>query len=211
MLGTIFADPSAAQELLNNAPGACWKRFGTSSPSFWTPSAPRRAGLPSQGPYGAHGAGRLAQIWRDAGRGHVGNRQADAERASQQTGPQARALPIPGRRGREHAGHYAGGREHAAEHRSQEHHAFTSEEIRATESWARKFYRELGTKSPFFRAWFGDWRANDTTPVTLPDIDENAQIASGRSVNADTKMQISWNRNFKNESAVHAIRQIARM
>ena len=82
--------------------------------------------------------------------------------------------------------------------------AFTSEEIRATESWARKFYRELGTKSPFFRAWFGDWRENDTTPVALPDIDENAQIASGRAVNADTKMQISWNKNFKNESAVHA-------
>ena len=49
--------------------------------------------------------------------------------------------------------------------------AFTSEEIRATEPWARKFYRELGTKSPFFRAWFGDWRANDEMEVEVPKVD----------------------------------------
>lgn len=46
---------------------------------------------------------------------------------------------------------------------------FTSEEIQKTEKWARKFYRELGTKSPFFRAWFGDWRAQDTTPIIVAD------------------------------------------
>lgn len=39
---------------------------------------------------------------------------------------------------------------------------FTSEDIQKSEKWARKFYKELGTKSPFFRAWFGDWRAYDT-------------------------------------------------
>ena len=39
---------------------------------------------------------------------------------------------------------------------------FTSEDIRKSEKWAKKFYSELGTKSPFFRAWFGDWRENDT-------------------------------------------------
>ena len=47
--------------------------------------------------------------------------------------------------------------------------SFTSEEIQATEKWARKFYRELGTKSPFFRAWFGDWRAKDTTKISYLD------------------------------------------
>ena len=36
---------------------------------------------------------------------------------------------------------------------------FTSDDIKATQKWAHKFYKELGTKSPFFRAWFGDWRA----------------------------------------------------
>ena len=38
---------------------------------------------------------------------------------------------------------------------------FTSEDIKKAQKWAYKFYRELGTKSPFFRAWFGDWRATD--------------------------------------------------
>ena len=86
--------------------------------------------------------------------------------------------------------------------------AFTSEEIRATEPWARKFYRELGTKSPFFRAWFGDWRENDTTPVTLPDIDENAQIASGKIVNQDTGVTISWSKGILRESTIHARREV---
>ena len=33
--------------------------------------------------------------------------------------------------------------------------SFTSEEITASEPFARKFYSEMGVKSPFFRAWFG--------------------------------------------------------
>ena len=37
--------------------------------------------------------------------------------------------------------------------------AFTSEDIEKAQKWAYKFYQEMGTKSPFFRAWFGDWRA----------------------------------------------------
>jgi len=39
--------------------------------------------------------------------------------------------------------------------------AFTSEDIKKAQKWAYKFYKELGTKSPFFRAWFGEWRAHD--------------------------------------------------
>ena len=39
--------------------------------------------------------------------------------------------------------------------------AFTSEDIEKAQKWAYKFYKEMGTKSPFFRAWFGDWRAYD--------------------------------------------------
>ena len=42
---------------------------------------------------------------------------------------------------------------------------FTSDEIKTTEKFAKRYYKELGVKSPFFRAWFGDWRANDTTPI----------------------------------------------
>lgn len=36
---------------------------------------------------------------------------------------------------------------------------FTPEDIEKAQKWAHKFYQQLGTKSPFFRRWFGDWRA----------------------------------------------------
>lgn len=48
---------------------------------------------------------------------------------------------------------------------------FTSENIAKAQKWAYKFYRELGEKSPFFRAWFGDWRANDTSPVNISKME----------------------------------------
>lgn len=49
---------------------------------------------------------------------------------------------------------------------------FTSEDIEKSAKWAYKFYKELGTKSPFFRAWFGDWRAYDLSPVIVANIPE---------------------------------------
>ena len=58
---------------------------------------------------------------------------------------------------------------------------FTSEEIQKTEKWARKFYRELGTKSPFFRAWFGDWRAQDTgnvQKISVSNLDIDDALAA---------------------------------
>ncbi len=44
---------------------------------------------------------------------------------------------------------------------------FTSEDIQKAQKWAYKFYKELGVKSPFFRAWFGDWRAHSIDPAEL--------------------------------------------
>lgn len=52
---------------------------------------------------------------------------------------------------------------------------FTSEDIHKAEKWARKFYTELGAKSPFFRAWFGDWRAHSKDPVTVTNIPKSRQ------------------------------------
>ncbi|MBE6587990.1 MAG: hypothetical protein E7647_06210 [Ruminococcaceae bacterium] len=45
---------------------------------------------------------------------------------------------------------------------------FTSEDIQKAQKWPYKFYKtdKLGVKSPFFRAWFGDWRAYDG-PVSI--------------------------------------------
>ena len=82
---------------------------------------------------------------------------------------------------------------------------FTSEEIRATEPWARKFYRELGTKSPFFRAWFGDWRENDTTPVEIVTLNQERitaqDVPRGEMHNADTGWHIRVNSNGIDETA----------
>ena len=66
---------------------------------------------------------------------------------------------------------------------------FTGDDIRKTEKWARKFYRELGTKSPFFRAWFGDWRAYDKTKITVADTQgQNRGIVKNRDTNWDVQV-----------------------
>ena len=82
--------------------------------------------------------------------------------------------------------------------------AFTSEEIRATESWARKFYRELGTKSPFFRAWFGDWRANDTTEMEIVDSGVQQEMPRGSFINKDTGWAIRISRITMDETLSRA-------
>ncbi len=72
---------------------------------------------------------------------------------------------------------------------------FTDENIQASEAWAKKFYKELGTKSPFFRRWFGDWRAYDTTEIDYVPVNtnfvENGSIPRGEFYNDDTKWDIS--------------------
>ena len=43
---------------------------------------------------------------------------------------------------------------------------FTSDDIKKSQKWAYKFYQQMETKSPFFRAWFGDYRAYEKKPKT---------------------------------------------
>ncbi len=37
---------------------------------------------------------------------------------------------------------------------------FNAEQLKLTQKWAYKFYNDIGIKSPFFTAWFGEWRAH---------------------------------------------------
>ncbi len=69
---------------------------------------------------------------------------------------------------------------------------FTSDEIQKTEKWARKFYEDLGTKSPFFRAWFGDWREYDSKDIKIVDLNVVNQNQGKRGVsnNKDTNVEI---------------------
>ena len=83
---------------------------------------------------------------------------------------------------------------------------FSSEDIAKSEVWAKKFYRELGTKSPFFRAWFGDWREYSDELIEIPDIDVSASPSSGHTVNKDVNKKTSWNSELYKESVLNASR-----
>lgn len=83
---------------------------------------------------------------------------------------------------------------------------FTREDIEKTEPWARKFFRELGVKSPFFRAWFGDWREFDNK-TKVPIIPVNSDILAVGDVprgdfnNYDTGWNITSNSDGIGETA----------
>ena len=77
---------------------------------------------------------------------------------------------------------------------------FTSEDIQKSQKWAYKFYKELGTKSPFFRAWFGDWRADEinTTNVINKEGYSHKEI-----LNNDTGWQIIVSNKVGKETVHH--------
>jgi len=75
--------------------------------------------------------------------------------------------------------------------------SFTSADIRKTEALARQEWMMLGEKSPFFRAWFGDWRVNDQTPVKVADVQGDAR---GLQHNDDTGWNVNVSGKVFNES-----------
>lgn len=85
---------------------------------------------------------------------------------------------------------------------------FTSEEIQKTEVWAKRFYQELGTKSPYFRAWFGDWRAKDTNTVdivSVPTIEiKDAVLEYGTYFVPDTSWEVYAGRTLKGDTIHHS-------
>ena len=100
--------------------------------------------------------------------------------------------------------------------------AFTFDDIEKAQKWAYKFYKEMGTKSPFFRAWFGDWRAFDTK-TKLPVIAVNAEtiergdVPRGDFKNEDTGWNITSNsdgidetsnKEQKRSDSYHALKDI---
>lgn len=82
---------------------------------------------------------------------------------------------------------------------------FSSEEIKKAQKWAYKFHKELGVKSPFFRAWFGDWRANDTTQAKIVDIPNAQQEGQQKNpVCKDTGWSIRVSGHGKRNTRAHA-------
>lgn len=79
---------------------------------------------------------------------------------------------------------------------------FTSADIEKTRPFAEKYWREMGTKSPFFKAWFGDWRTNDKTAAAVVNVG-GGSFKAGKTVNKDTGTVLSWGDVLKKETIVH--------
>ena len=77
---------------------------------------------------------------------------------------------------------------------------FTSEELQKVDRLAQRYFAEMGTKSPFFRSWFGDWRANDKTPVQIANKRGDAR---GVQHNEDTGWYINVSGIVFNETNRH--------
>ena len=86
---------------------------------------------------------------------------------------------------------------------------FTPEDIQKAQKWAY-MYKDLKGKSPFFRAWFGDWRKNEGKKIaiaTIPTyIDSNEERKKNRGAikNEDTSWTISISREGETNTISHA-------
>lgn len=67
---------------------------------------------------------------------------------------------------------------------------FSSEDMKKAKKWAHKYNKDLGVKSPFFRAWFGEWRAHDQSKITvvkIPNVAAESQRSKEGIINRDTE------------------------
>lgn len=86
--------------------------------------------------------------------------------------------------------------------------SFNPEDIQATQHLAQQYWGELGKKSPFYRAQFGDWRVNDQTPIQIATERGNARgpvqnMDTGWTINVSGKV-FAESKHFgnKNRSAI---------
>ena len=84
---------------------------------------------------------------------------------------------------------------------------FTSEDIQKAQKWAYKFYDAMHETSPFFRSWFGEWRANSKNRVTAVQEKSTGKLGNGRAKNRDVGIEMSWNaHDIIRETTTHAAR-----
>lgn len=90
---------------------------------------------------------------------------------------------------------------------------FTHEDIQKSEKWAKKFYSELGAKSSFFRAWFGDWRANDKSATNITSVSDISayeameSMPTGTFTNKDSDWSINVSAIGKRDTNSHSGRE----
>lgn len=87
---------------------------------------------------------------------------------------------------------------------------FTAEDMKKAAPWAYKLAKSLEginkLKSPFFRKWFGEWRAHEKSKITITEFSTETSANAGNAVNRDIDRKVSWSRNFKRETKVHAVK-----
>ena len=87
---------------------------------------------------------------------------------------------------------------------------FTPADIEKSRKWAAAYNKTLGSKSPFFRAWFGEWRSSSKQPVTVASIgeykagNEERKKQRGVTVNEDTGWEIRISREGETNTISHA-------
>ncbi|MBQ7032670.1 MAG: hypothetical protein IJN25_03285 [Clostridia bacterium] len=108
--------------------------------------------------------------------------------------------------------------------------SFTEEDINKAKKFANRMWKELGVKSPFFRAWFGDWRANDSkTKVNIVEVNKkivpddalpknigvllrtklkNNELFRGEVINTDTGYKIQIGAFGYNDTLTYAQREL---
>ncbi|HWR30202.1 MAG TPA: hypothetical protein VN631_10255, partial [Negativicutes bacterium] len=78
--------------------------------------------------------------------------------------------------------------------------------------WAKKYWHDVGVKSPFFMRWFGNWRVNDQTLVTSVSVNSTkirqavikARKQYGEYINRDTGFNLRVNATSISESIAKA-------
>ena len=87
---------------------------------------------------------------------------------------------------------------------------FTPSDIEKSRKWAAAYNKTLGSKSPFFRAWFGEWRSSSKQPVTVASIgeykagNEERKKQRGVTANEDTGWEIRISREGETNTISHA-------
>jgi len=83
----------------------------------------------------------------------------------------------------------------------------TEAELKILEPIAKKYFGEMNVKSPFFRRWFGDWRAENKSPVKFLDIKSSQLNMSTRYINnKDISKKVKIERQVFNDSLSYAKR-----
>lgn len=67
------------------------------------------------------------------------------------------------------------------------------------QQWANHYWKSVGAKSPFFRAWFGDWRQNEKTSVPVVKITGTEVVKTANIKTAGIQMGAWVKNNLKGE------------